>query len=178
MLCTLIKSRSSCPARPEDGLIDGTSLASVPLPADTVAKSLSIQECDMPCLTRILCTRWDMPNDAMDLVVYFLEPHFVRKSVLSIGVNAVTPSYMAKLWHEMLMPGSCTHGIQNSFIHPSLGYSRAPMMALRDCLVHAQQDTTSCDDSFFSSIGGTSSPMPSTRQRQSRKQSDSRARIR
>ena len=43
-----LKSRSSCSARHEDGLIDGTSLASVPLPADTVAKSLSIHECDRP----------------------------------------------------------------------------------------------------------------------------------
>ena len=77
-----LESRSSCSASREDGLIDGTSLASVPLPAGTVAKSLSIQECDMPWLTRILCTRWDMPNDAMDLVVYCLEPHIVRGSVL------------------------------------------------------------------------------------------------
>ena len=69
--------------------------------------------------------------------------------MLSIGVNAVTPFYMAKLWREMLMPGSSMHGCLNSFIHPSLGYSRAPMMVLEDCDDYAANGTAPCDDCVF-----------------------------
>ena len=97
-------------------------------------------------------------------------------SPLSIGVNAVTPFYMVELWHEILMSGSPIHNRVNSSIHPSLGYSRAPMMVLEDCLVHVQMAPHHAMIAFFSSIGGMSSPMPSTRQRQNRGQSNSRAR--
>ena len=132
----------------DTGLITDTPM--VALPTDTVARSLSVHECDKPWLMRMLRTKWNIPSDAMDTVVCFLEREFVRENVLSVGVSAVNPRQMTELWRQLILPQE-SDSFHDSFTHARLGYNKAPMMVLRDCPeYHAEYTEGSCDNCAFS----------------------------
>jgi hypothetical protein len=136
-MCALHTPPALCSFSHEGVVVDGTYDVTdgiVALPADTVARCLSIHQCGKPWLTRILRKRWSVSNDVMDQIVHYLEPELVRTNVLNIGVSAVGSQNMADLWHWITQPDSASlspHLTSNvTFNHRGLGPGRHPMMIL------------------------------------------------
>jgi hypothetical protein len=98
-------STLECLARSSGGiLVDDSSFESnirPPLPANVVMRCLSINCCGKPWLARMLQSRWPLADETISLIVYYIEPELVRDKVLSIGVSAVTSSYMAHTWRDI-----------------------------------------------------------------------------
>ena len=101
------------------------------LSADEVLTGLSIQKCAKWWLSRILSSRC-MPDDVLDRVMCYLEPDVIQNSVRSVGVNAVSPAYMARVWGEIVC---APHRLSiSSFVarmdNGGAGYGSHPMWVL------------------------------------------------
>ena len=81
---------------PDTGLINDAHLVGKPLPADTLARCLSIEQCGKPLFDRIQ-SKWHLPDDTMRRIVYYLEPKVMTDNVLKIAVSAVGPLYVNRL---------------------------------------------------------------------------------
>jgi hypothetical protein len=114
-----------------DDLVDEGRLLPLRLPADAVARPLSVRECGKPWLERQLRQRWDLPSDVCCLIADYLEPEFVRRNVRNVGVSAVSPAYMLRLWREIVLSHeSPSPTAAVAFNHCGEGYGRHPMLTL------------------------------------------------